>query len=42
MIKNGSRMTIMYKKDRDRSKVKLHKRWQNQDWCQEKWCCLCG
>jgi len=23
------------------SKVKLRKRWQNQDWSQEKWCCLC-
>jgi len=29
-MKNGSRTTIMYEKDR-RSKVKLRKRWQSQD-----------
>jgi len=35
-IKNGSRTTIIYEKDR--SKMKLCKRWQIQDWRQEKWC----
>jgi len=39
---NWSRMTIMYKKDRGRSKVKLRKRWQSQDWRQEKWCYVYG
>jgi len=35
-------MTIIYEKDRDRSKVKLRKRWQSQDWRQERWCCMCN
>jgi len=30
-MKNESRTTMMYKKDRGRSKVKLHKWWQSQD-----------
>jgi len=34
-----SRTTLMYKKNRGRSKVKLRKQ-QSQDWCQEKWCCM--
>jgi len=35
-MKNESHTTIIYEKDRDQSKVKLRKRWQGQDWRQEK------
>jgi len=41
-MKNGLRMSIMYEKDRGRSKVKFRKWWQSQDWRQEKWCCVCS
>jgi len=39
-MKNGSRATIMYEKDRSWSKMKLRKRWQSQDWRQEKMLCM--
>jgi len=33
VMKNRSHTTIMYEKDCGRSKVKLRKRSQSQDWC---------
>jgi len=30
--------TIIYEENRGRSKMKLRKRWQSQDWRQGKWC----
>jgi len=41
-MKNGSRMIIMYENDRGRSKIKLYKRWQRQDWPRKVMLCVVG